>query len=71
MFHPMTGKPTKLKIHWYQSHTQTPWGVCVQIACRSELVPAKLHAVIYCEDINNITCLKCMDIATKPKSNLE
>lgn len=65
MFHPMTGKPTKLKIHWYASHSNTPWGVQVSVACQPDRLKPS-GDVIYCDDINNITCLKCMDVATRP-----
>lgn len=61
MFHPMTGKPTKQKVHWYYSHHQSPWGVTVELACS-----VRTTNPIYCDDINDITCLKCMDIATRP-----
>lgn len=62
MFHPMTGKPTKQKIHWYQFYHHSPWGLMVEVACRT----SGGENLIYCDDINDITCLKCMDIATRP-----
>lgn len=67
MYHPMTGKKTKLKVHWYKMHQQTPWGTNVSVACRDGYDSSHL---VYSHNINDITCLKCMDIATRPeKSN--
>lgn len=64
MFHPMTGKKTKLKVHLYVQHSQTLWGTQVEVLCR----PSEFSiGLIYCDDINDITCLKCMDIVTRPR----
>lgn len=67
MFHPMTGKPTKQKIHWYERHCYTPWGVDIRVACGN---PGSA-SLIYCDNINDITCLKCMDVVTRPRKPTE
>lgn len=68
MYHPMTGMKTKLKVHWYMYHNNYMHHTVVHVACGQEIKSGNL---IYCDNINDITCLKCMDIATQPEKSIK
>lgn len=70
MYHPMTGKKTKAKIHKIhkcEAHSQSPWGVTVKVMCRGDF-ETDLETVAYCDSDDDVTCLKCLDIITRPKN---
>lgn len=65
MFHPMTGKPTKLKIHFAWDNPYWYGGFKfknMRAACGTHIT----DKLIGTRNVNQVTCLVCLAEITKP-----